>query len=138
VATFALVDVDALEGSLGDRFIGNARYLAPRKIYQLARAFGTAGQPAGSIYDPMSRTLRGYPASMSNTMDKTTTTASEPLLFGDFNYFVIVDRLGLSTEFIPQIFNASGNPLGRRGIYARWRNDTGVLAQNAFRLLRIA
>jgi HK97 family phage major capsid protein len=86
----------------------------------------------------MSRTLRGYAAAISNTMDKTTTTGSEPLLFGDFSNFVIVDRLGLSTEFIPQLFNASGNPLGRRGVYARWRNDTGVLVQNAFRLLRIA
>jgi HK97 family phage major capsid protein len=135
--TFALVDVDALEGALGDRFIGNAQFLAARKIYQLIRGFGTAGQPANSIYDQLSGTLRGYPAKISNTMDKTTTTGSEPLLFGDFSHFVIVDRLGLSTEFIPQLFDSSGNVLGRRGVYARWRNDSGLLTVNAFRFLSI-
>jgi HK97 family phage major capsid protein len=135
--TFALVDVDALEGALGDRFIGNAQFLGARKIYQLIRGFGTAGQPANSIYDQLSGTLRGYPAKISNTMDKTTTTGSEPLLFGDFSHFVIVDRLGLSTEFIPQLVDSSGNVLGRRGVYARWRNDSGLLTVNAFRFLSI-
>lgn len=137
-ATFALVDIDKLEGELGDRFIANAQWLAARKIYQTARGFGTAGQPANSIYDAMSRELRGYPARVSNAMDKTTATNDTPLLFGDFSYFVIVDRLGLSTEFIPQIFDGSGQPLGRRGIYARWRNSSDVLTANAFRLLKIA
>lgn len=134
---FALTDVDSVEGDLGDRFIARAQWLAARKIYQLARAFGTAGQPANSIYDPLSGTLRGYRARISNNMDKTTTNDSEPLLFGDFNHFVIVDRLGLSTEFIPMVFNGDGRPLGRRGIYARWRNDTGLTTINAFRLLTI-
>jgi HK97 family phage major capsid protein len=135
--TFALVDIDALEGALGDRFIGNAQFLAARKIYQLARSFGSAGQPGDSIFSQMASTLRGYPAKISNTMDKVTTTNAEPLLFGDFSHFVIVDRLGLSTEFIPQLVDSSGNILGRRGVYARWRNDSGLLTVNAFRLLRI-
>src|SRR4029077_18951139 len=41
--TFALADVTALEGALGDRFIGGAEWLAARKIYQTIRTFGTAG-----------------------------------------------------------------------------------------------
>lgn len=134
---FALTDVDSVEGDLGDRFIGRAQWLAARKVYQTARGFGTAGQPANSIYDAMSGTLRGYRARISNNMDKTFTNDSEPLLFGDFQHFVIVDRLGLSTEFIPMVFDGNGRPLGRRGIYARWRNDTGVTTVNAFRLLTI-
>lgn len=137
VNTFALVDVDALEGVLGDRFITDAQFLAARKIYQLIRGFSTAGQPANSIYDAMSGTLRGYPAKVSQAMDKVTTTGAEPLLFGSFRQFVVVDRLGLSTEFVPMLFDTNGAPLGRRGIYARWRNDTGIVVQNAFRLLRI-
>jgi HK97 family phage major capsid protein len=134
---FALVDVDAVEGALGDRFIGNAQWLAARKVYQTVRGFGTAGQPANSIYDQLSGTLRGYPARHSNVMDKTFANDDLPLLFGDFRQFVIVDRLGLSTEFVPQVFDGNGNPLGRRGIYARWRNNTGLTTVNAFRLLKI-
>lgn len=135
--TFALGDIDSLEGDLGDRFIGRAQFLGARIMYQKARGFGTAGQPANSIYDPLSNTLRGYPARISNNMDKTTTDTSEVLVFGDFQHFVIVDRLGLSTEFIPMVFNGDGRPLGRRGVYARWRNDTGLTTINAFRLLTI-
>lgn len=134
---FALADVDEVEGDLGDRFISRAQWLAARKIYQLARAFGTAGQPANSIYDPMSGTLRGYRARISNNMDKTIENDAEVLVFGDFQHFIIVDRLGLSTEFIPMVFNGDGRPLGRRGVYARWRNDTGLTTINAFRLLTI-
>jgi len=136
-ATFALADVTALEGALGDRFIGGAEWLAARKIYQTIRTFGTAGSPANSIYDSLSRQLFGYDANVSNSMDKTTVTGKYPLLFGNFENFVIVDRIGLSSEFIPQIFDGSGNPLGQRGIYARWRNTSGVLVTNAFRILKI-
>jgi HK97 family phage major capsid protein len=138
VNTFALVDVDAVEADLGERFLSDAQWLAARKIYRTIRGFGTAGAPANSIYDQVSGTLGGYPARITSAMDKTTTTGSEPLLLGSFRHFVIVDRLGLSTEYIPQIFDGNGRPLGRRGVYARWRNDTGILTVNAFRLLQIA
>jgi len=134
---FALVDVDAVEGDLGDRFIGNAQWLAARRVYQTIRGFGTAGQPANSIYDQLSGTLRGYPARHSNVMDATFANDDLPLLFGDFQQFVIVDRLGLSTEYIPQVFDGEGRPLGRRGVYARWRNNTNLTTVNAFRLLKI-
>lgn len=135
--TFSLADIELLEGALGERWLPNAQWLAARAIYQLARGFGTAGAPANSIYDPNSKELLGYPGNISTAMDKVTTTGAEPLLFGDFQNFVIVDRLGLSTEFIPQLVDSSGDILGRRGVYARWRNDTVVLTDAAFALLHI-
>jgi hypothetical protein len=35
------------------------------------------------------------------------------------------------------VFDGNGLPLGRRGVYARWRNSSGCTAVNAFRLLKV-
>jgi HK97 family phage major capsid protein len=130
--------LDDVSGDLGERFQTPAVFVGHRKIMQKARALGSAGEPGNSIYDPLARTLLGYPARISSYMDDTTTAGDEPLVIGDFSrYFVIVDRIGLSTEFIPNMFDSSGDPTGERGILARWRNTTKVLSVNAFRLLQL-
>lgn len=134
---FALGDIDKLIGALPPRFRARAQMAANHAILQLVPAFGVAGQPADSIYSPISRTLRGYTIWEASAMDDTAADAKEILLIGDFAYFVIVDRIGLSSEYIPQVFDTNGNPLGQRGIYARWRNDSVVLSVNAFRLLKV-
>jgi HK97 family phage major capsid protein len=137
VATFDLDGLDALEGALGPRFrnSGRAAHVANLAILQKYRQLGVAGQPANSIYDPLSGTLHGYPAFEASFMDDTWSSGKEVDVFGDFQQFVIVDRLGLATEFVPMVFDGSGDPLGQRGIYARWRNTSKVLVFNAFRLL---
>jgi HK97 family phage major capsid protein len=135
--TFALGDIDKLIAAVPPRFRSRSEMCANMGILQLIPAFGTAGQPADSIYNPISKTLRGYPIHEASAMDAVATDAKDILLQGDFQYFVIVDRLGLTTEFIPQMFDTNGNPLGQRGIYCRWRNDTGLLSVNAFRLLKV-
>jgi hypothetical protein len=48
------------------------------------------------------------------------------MVLGDFRYFIIVDRIGMDVELIPHLFGASGRPLGQRGIYAIWRNNSAV------------
>jgi HK97 family phage major capsid protein len=82
--------------------------------------------------------LIGYPASEASTLSTApTTTGQKPLVLGDFRYFIIVDRVGMDIELIPHLFGASGRPLGQRGIYAIWRNNSAVLSSNAFRVLLI-
>jgi HK97 family phage major capsid protein len=134
---FALGDIDKLIAAVPPRFRSRSEMCANMGILQLIPAFGTAGQPADSIYNPISKTLRGYAIHEASAMDAVATDAKEILLQGDFQYLVIVDRLGLTTEYIPQMFDTNGNPTGTRGIYCRWRNDTGLLSVNAFRLLRV-
>jgi len=134
---FALADIDKLIGQLPPRFRSRAKMTANLAILQLLPAFGTAGQPGNSIYDPLAKTVRGYPVFEASAMDDVATDAKEIILMGDFAHFVIVDRLGLSAEYVPQVFDGDGKPLGQRGIYARWRNDTGILTVNAFRLLKV-
>ncbi len=136
-ADFDLPSLDALTAALGPRFRagGKASYMSNLAILLGTRGMGTAGAPANSIYDQVTGTLNGYPAVESSFMDDVWTAGKEVLLFGDFKQFVIVDRIGLSTEFVPQVFDGSGDPLGQRGIYARWRNMSKVITVNGFRLL---
>lgn len=134
---YALADIDTLIASLPPRFRSRAVLVGNLAILQLSGGFGTAGQPAGSIYDPMARTLRGYRVYESSFMDDVATDAKEILLIGDFRAgFVIVDRVGLTTEVLPR-YDASGRPTGGRVIYAHWRNTSKLLFPNAFRLLQV-
>lgn len=134
---FALADIDKLIGQVPPRFRSRAQMCANMAILQLVPAFGTAGQPGDSIYNPISKTLRGYTIHEASAMDDVATDAKEIVLMGDFSYFVIVDRLGVSSEYIPNLFDGDGKPLSERGILVRWRNDTGLLSVNAFRLLKV-
>ena len=140
-ATFDLDALDSVTGSLGPRFRvqGRTNYAANITILQKIRQLGTAGAPANSIYDQISGVLNGYPAQELSHMDDTWIAGKEVLLFGDFKTgFVIVDRIGLAVEFVPQVFDGSGDPLGQRGVYARWRNTSKVITVHAFRLLKHA
>jgi HK97 family phage major capsid protein len=138
LATTDLDDIDGLIAALPPRFRARARFLAQLATYMTAAGFGTAGQPADSIYSTTNKNLRGFPGNESTSMDTgASTTGKNILLFGDFKQFVIVDRVGLSVEYIPQVFNGNGEPLGQRGVYARWRNGSGMLTAAAFRLLQV-
>ena len=72
-----------------------------------------------------------------------TTSASTVLTIGDFNQFAIVDRVGMSVEFIPHLFGGTSNyPTGQRGLYMYWRNSSQVLtpgltANSAFQSLKL-
>jgi HK97 family phage major capsid protein len=61
-------------------------------------------------------------------------------VFGAFNpYYTIIERVGLSVENIPHMFDATtGFPTGQRALFAFWRNGAKVIHANAFRVLRVA
>lgn len=134
---FARADLNKLIQNLPPRFRARARFAMNLAIQMVTRGFGTAGEPTNALYDATAGTLLGYPQHELSAMDDVATDAKEIVLFGDFNYFAIVDRVGLAIEYVPQVFDGSGQPLGQRGLYARWRNTSKVLSFNAFRLLKV-
>lgn len=133
---FVRADIAKLTGALPDRFEPRARFLAHKAIYELIRAMGTAGEPYGPLSAPDISDLVGYPRHKSSAMDSVTTDAKHILLFGDFGYFVIVDRLGLTSK-VMDARDTNGRPTGNSTYYFAWRNGTKVLTFNAFRLLEI-
>jgi predicted phage gp36 major capsid-like protein len=71
-------------------------------------------------------------------MSSSLTTGQDVLLYGDFSRFYIIDRIGFTTEFIPNLFDTStGRPTASRGWLSHWRTGSNAVDTNAFRLLRL-
>ena len=144
--TFAVADIDTLDNALAPRFEPNANVVANKSLYNKIRAL-TGDQ--FDVYMPLAqgilkrengvtgRELAGYPAWRSSEMDSAFTAGKKVLLLGDFRYFAIVDRVGMSLEVLPLVVGASGRPTGERGLYGHFRNSSGVLEADAFKLLKI-
>jgi HK97 family phage major capsid protein len=79
--------------------------------------------------------LLGRPTAEWSTMATAATTGTKRALYGDFEPgYVIGDRLGISFEIVPHLFEATNRfPTGQRGGYAIWRNDGRVKVANALR-----
>lgn len=137
-AAFAANDVYDTHASLEPRYERNASWLAHKGIYNRIRQFDTAGgaQLWARIGDGRPNELMAYPAQYASAMANTLATGSGILLFGDFQQFLIVDRIGMTVELVPHLFDTTtGRPTGQRGIYAVWMNNSVILNPSAFQLL---
>ena len=146
---FVIGDTYTLEGALPPRFRPRASLVGNRAQYSRIRQFDTAGGAGLAMYITQSlnnqvptpgRTglfILGYPSYESSQMLSILTTGSRILLLGDFSYYKIVDRIGMSLELIPQLFGAANRfPTGRRGLFGFWRNGGKALSEAAFKFLK--
>ena len=137
--TFGLVDVYAVQEALPVVHRSRASWGANNAIINDIRQFGTANNYHGFTTDLTGGVsqLMGRPIYEVSAMDSAAGTDSEILVFGDFGKFLIVDRVGLTVEYIPHLFATGNNrPSGQRGWYAYWRSGSDVLDTNAFRVLQ--
>jgi HK97 family phage major capsid protein len=140
---FVVGDVYKLHQSLDPRFrrnnSANRMFIASVNIINTMRQFATAnvyhafltdlagGQPPVLLGDTLAET---------SDMDTVATTGNKILLYGDFSRYLVVDRVGLTTEFIPNVFDQStGRPSGTRAWLAHWRWNATAADANAFRVL---
>jgi HK97 family phage major capsid protein len=135
-----------MENALPPRFRARSSIVSNRGIYNVIRAIDTAGGAALWLYISQGlvsqspapgntgATLIGRPAWEASAMQATVVNATKVMVIGDFNYFLILDRIGMNIQSIPFLFGASqGNlPTGQQGLYAWWRNTSKVLYANAF------
>lgn len=151
VASFAVGDLYTLEAALPPRFRPRAQFVAARSMYGKIRQFDTAGGAA--LWTPLpaplavglanqvptpggiGQLLLGYSAHECSQMPVVLTTGSKIVAFGDWRYYIIVDRIGMDIEVIPHLFGPSQRPTGQRGFYAFWRNTAKVIDPNGFRIL---
>ena len=142
--TFALADIYALYGALPARHRKMAAWLANNLIYLRTRQFDTAGG-AGlwtTLGNDTPAQLLGRPVGEAEAMDATWNPAASAdnfvAIIGNFENYVIADRIGMSVEFIPHLFATGNNrPNGSRGWYAHYRVGADSVNDNAFRLLNI-
>ena len=138
--TFALVDVNAVWDALPARYQSNATWLANPLIYNLIRQFGAAGSPAPYITSLEEERLIKRPMAVSSYMDGTITALATNLVLvvGDFNHYVLADRIGMVVETIPMLFDTANNrPSGQRGFYAHFRMGADALVDGAFAILDV-
>jgi HK97 family phage major capsid protein len=145
-AAFAVANLYALIEALPPRFRPNAKFVGNLAQYNRIRQFDTAGganswitnlsQGVGDDATGSIGQLLGKPAYESSVMASVLTAGSKLLIFGDFRYFLIVDRIGMTVELVPHLFGATNQrPIGARGLLAYWRNTSEVLSAAAFKTL---
>lgn len=147
-AAFTVANAYALLEALPPRFRPNGTFVGNlvqyNRIRQLDTQGGaslwvpnlTLGSAATTASGQTNYTLLGRPAYESSVMASTLTAGSKLMLFGDFRYFLIVDRIGMQVEVIPHLFGATNQrPIGARGLLSYWRNTSKVLSAAAFKTL---
>lgn len=137
---FVAEDVYRLDEDLPARYRARASWLANRSIYNDIRQFDTSGgaQLWERIGNGMPNELLGRPAYEAEGMDGAIATGDDyVLVFGDFDNYVIADRIGTTVEFIPHLFGANQRPTGQRGWYAYFRVGADSVNDGAFRLLKV-
>ncbi|MDO3403428.1 phage major capsid protein [Mycolicibacterium neoaurum] len=77
-------------------------------------------------------------SNQDGTYDAAATANNYLLLYGDFNNFVIADRVGSTLELVPHLVGANRRPTGQRGALLWFRTGSNVVVPQAFRLLNVA
>src|SRR5215510_5934763 len=146
-------DVYNLEAALGPRFRldNSVGFVAPIAVINKIRAASPSG--AGSSFwatlgdgTPsrlLNHVIRESPSvtSTAGTGTASSGTASCQAVFGAWDNFYVVDRIGMSMLFEPMLkgTGASANvPTGQQGWFAFWRTGSSVATANAFRWLQFS
>jgi HK97 family phage major capsid protein/HK97 family phage prohead protease len=137
MGSFGTEDIYALEEAVPPRFRARSQFLGAKGTYNAIRQFGNGLDGADlwvRLGDGRPNTLIGYNALESSEVGAVGASGGY-LVFGDFQHFIIVDRIGMTIELVPHLFGGSGRPTGQRGVLAIWSNGSKILVPNAFRLL---
>jgi HK97 family phage major capsid protein len=142
--TFAIGDVYKVHDALPSRYQSGASWLAHPAIYSKVRQFDVYG--GGSFWTNLNSNLPpqllGHSVYQAEGMDGTITTSGAvhnyAMVVGDFSNYVIADRIGMTIEFIPHLFDTANNlPKGQRGWYAYYRVGADSVNDGAFRMLDV-
>lgn len=139
---FAIEDVYALHGGLPAKHRRRGTWLANVQTYNATRQFDTQGG-AGlwtTLGNATPETLIGRQHLESEAMDGVinATQDNRILVFGNFQNYVIADRVGMTVEFIPHLFHTANNrPSGQRGWFASYRTGADSVNDGAFRMLNV-
>jgi HK97 family phage major capsid protein len=136
----AVADLTKTKNALGSRFRSRATWLATTEFFDAIRDLSTVDDGVwAELAGDINPRLLGKPTAESSGMPDFSLTASKKLaIFGDFSKFLIVDRVGMDVELVPQLFGENRRPTGQRGIVTWWFNGSKVLSANAFRVLQTA
>ena len=144
---FAAADVYAVIEALPPRFRARAQLMAELSTINAVDQFETAS--GAKLFDGLNsssprllrrRLAENSSADAHSAIDVGATADNLILYVGDWENYVILDRVGMSVTYIPpgHLKGASGRPDGRVGWYAYWRVGGESLVDEAFRVLNVA
>ena len=149
--TIAAADMYSLEAALGARFRRQQSVGFVANIATINKVRGVSPSGAGSSFwatlgdgTPsrlLNHRIEESPSitSAAGTGTASSGTASAQLVFGAWENFYIVDRVGMSMLFDPMLKDPTNQtPTGRQGWFAFWRSGADVATANAFRYLAYA
>jgi HK97 family phage major capsid protein len=113
--------------------------LANPIIYNEIRGFGAAGSPAPFITELKDELLIKRPMAVSSYVDATYGSGDNQILVvGDFQNYVLADRIGMQVELISHLFATGNNrPSGQRGLFAFYRMGADSVSDGAFSVLNV-
>jgi len=141
--TFALADVYALQAALPARYRGmpSTAWLGNNLIYSKIRQFDTQGGAGlwARLGEDRPQGLLSKTVLESEDMDGVINSSAENyvLVFGDFDNYVIADRIGTTVEFVPHLFGSNHRPTNQRGWLAYTRHGADSVNDGAFRMLNV-
>jgi len=139
--SFGGVDISKVWGALPDRYKANSTWVMSTDVGDEVSAFGNGNNPSFFTTDltGVIEKIKNRPIEWSSYFPAFTATtgASNLAVVGDFRNYLIAQRVGMTVEFIPHLFDqATGRPSGQRGWFAYARDGADSINDLAFRLLQ--
>lgn len=137
--TFDYDDLYLVQGALPARYRRRASWLAANPFWNLVRAAAPAQSDWNAPSGDRPAEFLGKRAAEAEAMDGTVTATEDNLLaiFGDFENYVIADRIGMTTDFIPHLFGSNRRPTGQSGWFAYYRVGADSVNDGAFRVYNV-
>jgi HK97 family phage major capsid protein/HK97 family phage prohead protease len=148
-ASLAAADLDALEAALPVRHRFNAQWFMNRANIRRIQSLETTGGKlfGGSQYPSVGNPaldgagntglrLLGYPVNESPSLPSGTAANTVIATLANVSQYVIVDRVGMSIQFIPFLFNDSALATGQAAIYFMYRNHAKPINVDGGRTLQ--
>ena len=136
-STLAAADITGLYTGLAPRFRPRSTWLADAAIWA---KIGDLQAETGVDLADARDTLYRRPTSVHSSMDATVTTGSEVLVLGDFQQFIIADRLaGMTVSRVQHLVGPTRRyPTGESGLFGWVRHGSKVAIPRAFGMLTVA
>ena len=140
--TASSADVYAIVNAVPTRYEQTATWVANKSTFNVINQMSPSG--GGSLYwqnfnearSYANPPLLGYPTQSASDMASTYASGTVFAILGDFSRYLIVDRVGVTVEFVQNVFNSTPLPTGQRALVAHKRVGGDVLDVNAFRFLK--
>jgi HK97 family phage major capsid protein len=138
--TLSKGDPYKVQNALAPRWQGNARWVAAlptiNALAQMETTSGSLQFPEIANDKLLCKPLHEL-SEMDGSINPAASADNLVLLYGSFEQYVVVTRIGAVMERISHLFGANGWPTGQRGFWLYMRVGADAIVPDAFRILNV-